>query len=161
LCKHLNKRGTELLLSSLLLLLNLSTMMKINTVSYLVIRSMNSGLHIKVLQCQNFSRKSSSELSVTYPSTSEPRQLSRYSDWLRAEQPRGRSSCAGGGKNFHFFMSYRPVLRPTQPTIQWVRGVLSSGVKRPGSETDHSPPTSTEVKKMWIYTSTPTYAFMA
>jgi hypothetical protein len=36
-----------------------------------------------------------------------------------------------------------------------------SGVKRPGREADHSPPASAEVKKMWIYISTPTYAFMA
>jgi hypothetical protein len=35
------------------------------------------------------------------------------------------------------------------------------GVKQPGREADHSPPTSAEVKKMWIYTSTPPYAFMA
>jgi hypothetical protein len=35
------------------------------------------------------------------------------------------------------------------------------GVKRPGREADHSPPTSAEVKKIWIYTSTPPYAFMA
>jgi hypothetical protein len=34
-------------------------------------------------------------------------------------------------------------------------------VKRPGREADHSPPTSAEVKKMWIYTSTCPYAFMA
>jgi hypothetical protein len=26
---------------------------------------------------------------------------------------------------------------------------------------NHSPPDSAEVKKMWIYTSTPLYAFMA
>jgi hypothetical protein len=35
------------------------------------------------------------------------------------------------------------------------------GVKRPGREADHSPPTSAEVKKIWIYTSTSPYAFMA
>jgi hypothetical protein len=35
------------------------------------------------------------------------------------------------------------------------------GVKRPGREADHSPPSSAEVKKMWIYTSTPPYAFTA
>jgi hypothetical protein len=35
------------------------------------------------------------------------------------------------------------------------------GVKRPAREADHSPPASIEVKKMWIYTSTPPYAFMA
>jgi hypothetical protein len=35
------------------------------------------------------------------------------------------------------------------------------GVKRQGREADHSPLTSAEVKKMWIYTSTPPYVFMA
>jgi hypothetical protein len=40
-------------------------------------------------------------------------------------------------------------------------GALSPWVKRTGREVDHSPPTSAEVKKMWIYTSTPPYAFMA
>jgi hypothetical protein len=40
-------------------------------------------------------------------------------------------------------------------------GALSPGVKRQGREADHSPPTSAEVKKMWTYTSTPPYAFMA
>jgi hypothetical protein len=35
------------------------------------------------------------------------------------------------------------------------------GVKWPGREADHSPAGSAEVKKMWIYTSTPPYAFMA
>jgi hypothetical protein len=37
----------------------------------------------------------------------------------------------------------------------------TAGVKRQGREADHSPPTSAEVKKMWIYTSTPLYVFMA
>jgi hypothetical protein len=40
--------------------------------------------------------------------------------------------------------------------IQWV-----PGVKRPGRETDHSLPTSAEVKNTWIYTSTPPYVFVA
>jgi hypothetical protein len=35
------------------------------------------------------------------------------------------------------------------------------GVKRPGREADHSPPNSAEVKKTWVYTSTPPYVFMA
>jgi hypothetical protein len=34
-------------------------------------------------------------------------------------------------------------------------------VKRQGREADHSPPTIAEVKKMWIYTSTPLCIFMA
>jgi hypothetical protein len=40
-------------------------------------------------------------------------------------------------------------------------GALSPRVKRQEREADHSPPASAEVKKMWIYTSTPLYAFMA
>jgi hypothetical protein len=39
-------------------------------------------------------------------------------------------------------------------------GALSPAVKRPGREADHSPPTGAEVRKTWIYTSTPTYTFM-
>jgi hypothetical protein len=34
------------------------------------------------------------------------------------------------------------------------------GVKRSGREADHSPLTSAEVKKTWVYTSTPPYAFL-
>jgi hypothetical protein len=52
-------------------------------------------------------------------------------------------------------MSSTPVVGPTQPPIQ------SPGVKRPEREADHLPPTSAEVKKAGIYTSTPPYAFMA
>jgi hypothetical protein len=91
----------------------------------------------------------------------EPGQLSRYSNWLRAGRRRGRSSSLGRVKNFHFSTSSRPALGPTQPLIQWVPGALSPGVKRQRRETDHSPPTSAEVKKIWICTSTPLYAFMA
>jgi hypothetical protein len=86
---------------------------------------------------------------------------SRYSDWLRTGRRRDRSSSPGRVKNFLFSTSSRPALGPTQPPNQWVPGVLSPGVKRPGNEADHSPPTSAEVKKMWIYTSNPPYAFVA
>jgi len=37
---------------------------------------------------------------------------------------------------------------------------INSGVKRLGRETDHSPPTSAEVKNAWSHTSTPQYVFM-
>jgi hypothetical protein len=52
-------------------------------------------------------------------------------------------------------------LGSNQPPIKWVPGALSLGVKRQGHEADHSPPTGAEVKKIWIYTSTPPYVFMA
>jgi hypothetical protein len=41
-------------------------------------------------------------------------------------------------------------LGSTHPPIRWM-----PGVKRPGRETDHSPPSSAEVKNAWSYTSTP------
>jgi hypothetical protein len=52
-------------------------------------------------------------------------------------------------------VSSRPALGSNQSPIQWVPGALSPGVKRPGCEVDHSPQTSAEVRKTWIYTSTP------
>jgi hypothetical protein len=64
-------------------------------------------------------------------------------------------------KNFHFSMLSTPDLGPTQPPIQWIPEGLSLGVKWPGCEADYSPPTSAKVKKTWVYTSTPPYAFMA
>jgi hypothetical protein len=82
-----------------------------------------------------------------------------YPDWGTGYgfgRPRGRSSSPCRGKIFHFSTSSRPNLGPTQPPIQWV-----PGVKRPEREADHSPPTSAEVKIMWIYKPTPPYVFMA
>jgi hypothetical protein len=49
----------------------------------------------------------------------------------------------------------RTVMVPTQPPIQWVPGAVSLGVKRPGREADRSPPSSSEIKNAWNYTSTP------
>jgi hypothetical protein len=57
------------------------------------------------------------------------------------------------------------------PVVQTGSGVHSTscpmssrasfpGVKRPVREADHSPLASAKVKKIWIYTFTPPYAFM-
>jgi hypothetical protein len=54
-----------------------------------------------------------------------------------------------------FSTSSRPALGSTQPHIQWVPGTLSPGVRGQRREAGHSPVTSAEVKKMWIYKSTP------
>jgi hypothetical protein len=48
---------------------------------------------------------------------------------------------------FLFTTVFRTTLGPTQPPIQWVPGALSLGVKRPGCETDHLPPSRAEVKE--------------
>jgi hypothetical protein len=51
---------------------------------------------------------------------------------------------------FLYSTSSLSVLGPTQPPIQWVPVALSPGeergIKRLGSEADHSPPFSAEVK---------------
>jgi hypothetical protein len=63
-----------------------------------------------------------------------------------------------------FCSPHRPDRLWTSPNFLFngYRGLFrrGGGVKRPGREADHSPPASAEVKKMWIYTSTPPYAFM-
>jgi hypothetical protein len=59
-------------------------------------------------------------------------------------------------QNFFFSKSSRPALGSKQPPIQSV-----AGVKRLRPKADHSLPTSAEIKKIWIYTSTPPYVFMA
>jgi hypothetical protein len=63
--------------------------------------------------------------------------------------------------NFLFSKPSRPVLGSPIMLSNGCRGLLYLGVKRPGRETDHSPATIVEVKEMWIYTSTPPYAFAA
>jgi hypothetical protein len=49
--------------------------------------------------------------------------------------------------NFFFTTASKMALGPTQPPIPWVLGALSLGVKWPGREADHSPPSSAEVKE--------------
>jgi hypothetical protein len=91
-------------------------------------------------------------LPFLYVTFREPGQCSQYSNWLRAGQPRDRSSSPRGNKNFHFSMSSRQALRPTQPPIQWVPGALSMGVKQPGREAGHSPPATAKVKEKLVCT---------
>jgi hypothetical protein len=50
---------------------------------------------------------------------------------------------------------------PTKPTIKRVKGALSRRVRRPGSEADHRPQSSAEVKNARRYTSTPQYSLIA
>jgi hypothetical protein len=48
---------------------------------------------------------------------------------------------------FLFDTTSRAAVRPTQPPIQCVPGTLSLVVERPERETDHSPPSSADVKE--------------
>jgi hypothetical protein len=80
---------------------------------------------------------------------------------LRVGRPSGRSSSPGGVRNSFYSTSSRPALGSTQSPIKCAPGALSPGIKRQGREADHSTPASSEVKKMWIYTTSPLYTFMA
>jgi hypothetical protein len=48
---------------------------------------------------------------------------SRYSDWIQAGRPRGRSSSPARMKNF-LFTTPKPALGPTQPLSYGYRGLL-------------------------------------
>jgi hypothetical protein len=54
-----------------------------------------------------------------------------------------------------FTTTSRMAMGPNQPPLQWVPGALSLGIKLPGREANHSPPSSAEVKNAWSYISTP------
>jgi hypothetical protein len=60
--------------------------------------------------------------------------------------------CYSTWKNLGIFLfttASRMTLGPTQLPTQWVSGALSLGIKRPGRDADHSPPSSAEVKE-WV-----------
>jgi hypothetical protein len=57
------------------------------------------------------------------------------------------------GREFVFAPASRSALVPTQIPNQWVLGALSLGVKRPGSEADHSSPSSAQVKNAYVFTA--------
>jgi hypothetical protein len=80
---------------------------------------------------------------------------SRYSGWLRAGRRRGWSSIPGRVKIFLLSTSCRPVLGPTQPPIHWSPWAVSSQLKRPGPEANHSRPSSAEVKNGAVITLLP------
>jgi hypothetical protein len=74
----------------------------------------------------------------------------------------GRGSIPVRGKKY-FSTTRRPDRLWSTPSFisNGYRGALSPGVKWTGREADHSHPSSAEVKKTWIYTAIPPYAFMA
>jgi hypothetical protein len=66
-----------------------------------------------------------------------------------------------GAGNFPFIAVSRPALGPNQPPIQWIPGgAVFLGIKQPGREADHSPPSIADVNA-WSYISTFPHVFMA
>jgi len=79
---------------------------------------------------------------------------------LRAGRP-GFYSWQEQERDTFFITASRLPLRPTRPPIQGVTGSISPGVKGPGREADHSPPSCAEVSNRRSYISTPPYVLMA
>jgi hypothetical protein len=57
--------------------------------------------------------------------------------------------------------AFAVALRPTQPYIKWIPGAISKGVKWPELQTHQLYSPIAQVKETWIYTSTPSYVFIA
>jgi len=62
------------------------------------------------------------------------------------------------GYEADLFRISRSVLWPSQPPVWNVLEFISPGIKRPGHEAYHSPPSSVKVKKKWSCTSPLPYA---
>jgi hypothetical protein len=65
------------------------------------------------------------------------------------------------GSNFLHFVETGSGVHQTSSYSVGMGGALSQRLKRPRRVADHLPPASAKAKKMWVYTSTPPYAFMA
>ena len=61
----------------------------------------------------------------------------------------------GRGKRFSAPKACLDCLRPIQPPVQWVEGVLYAEVKCAGCEPTRLHPSSAKVKNRWSYTSFP------
>jgi hypothetical protein len=80
---------------------------------------------------------------------------------LRDGWPRFISRQGQWWDSYLFTTASRTALGSVQPPNQWAPGALSPGVKRPGCEAAHSPPSSSvEVKDVWSYPSTHPYVFI-
>jgi hypothetical protein len=68
---------------------------------------------------------------------------------------------AGARKEFFLFVTpIQTNTGATHPPIQQVLEAFSLVIKQLGHESDHPPPSSTEVKHVWSYTPTYPYVFM-
>jgi hypothetical protein len=62
------------------------------------------------------------------------------------------------GSGWEFFLHHRVQTGSEAHSASYpmrTRALSSVGVKRPGREADHSPPSNPEVKNAWTYTFTP------
>ena len=86
-----------------------------------------------------------------------PRQSSRYNDEVTGWTV--RDSNAGVNKKFCFTPKFPYRIWGSTSLLFHGYGWSFPEVERPGCEYDHLPPSSTEVKNKWSYTSSPTICF--
>ena len=82
-----------------------------------------------------------------------PSQHSQYMDWTSARMVRGSNP----SRDKRFISSPKRPNRLCDPPSLLFIGYRGSfpGIKQPGSQFNHSPPFSVEVKSEWSYTATP------
>jgi hypothetical protein len=72
----------------------------------------------------------------------------------------GRGSISGRGKRVSLLHSHRTGSGAHPASSPWVLRALSSGLKLPGREADHSPPSIVSWSRIWSYTSSSPHVFM-
>jgi hypothetical protein len=85
---------------------------------------------------------------------------SHYRNRLREKWPTSWSLSPGRVKNDLFLTSSRPSGVHPASYPKGTEGSISRG-KRPVLEANYSPVSVDDIKKTWIYTSTPQYDYMA
>jgi hypothetical protein len=75
----------------------------------------------------------------------------------RLRSGRSRVRISARPREFLFFRSSRPALKPNQLPIHWVAGFFpgGGGVKWPRRDVEHSPPCSADIKRVELYFYTP------
>ena len=80
----------------------------------------------------------------------------------KCRRPRNRGSIPSRSKKFFSYPKLPDRLRgPFSLIFKGYYEQFLRGVKRPGREAEHSPPSSAEIKNEWSYTPTASYAFVA
>jgi hypothetical protein len=82
-------------------------------------------------------------------------------EYVLSGRPRAQSTSPGRGKHFFLLRVVQTGSEVHATSYPVGTGGSFPGVKRSGCEPDHTPPDSAEVKKTWIYTSTPPFTFTA
>jgi hypothetical protein len=139
---------------------------KINTNTLTFVFILLLTLHVLTLKSGHHQAYSDTSLSSWIASNSNMDPYCVLKSFKMYKSRAGRPEAAGvrvpvGSKNFHFYLIVQAGSGVHPTSYKMGTRVSFLGVKRQGREADHSPPTSAEVKKIWIYTSTALYVFMA